>query len=146
MPKHWISIRVRPHFRFGSQIWNWSENFVSLRSEKKAWFHMIHFDVKHQKSEAKMKVKEAKIKWKNRSETKIKRKKVKKSGKKRKKVKKSEKKVKKKWKKRKIDLNFASLCFASKWSETFKAKKAKKSEKKRKNEKNSEKKWKKTKK
>ena len=35
---------------------------------------MIHFDVKHQKSEAKMKVKEAKIKRKNRSETKIKRK------------------------------------------------------------------------
>ena len=67
----------------------------------------------------------------------------------RKKAEKSEKKwkkAKKKWKKRKIDLNFASLCFASKWSETFKAKKAKKSEKKRKNEKNSEKKWKKTKK
>ncbi len=49
--------RVRPHFRFGSEIWNWSENFVSLRSEKKAWFHMIHFDAKPQKSEAKMKVK-----------------------------------------------------------------------------------------
>jgi len=31
---------VRPHFRFGSEIWNWSENFVSLGSEKKAWFHM----------------------------------------------------------------------------------------------------------
>jgi hypothetical protein len=40
---------------------------------------MIHFDVKHQKSEAKTKVKEAKLKRKNRSETKIKRKKVKKS-------------------------------------------------------------------
>ena len=50
-------IRVRPHFRFGSEIWNWSENFISLGSEKNAWFHMIHFDVKHQKSEAKMKVK-----------------------------------------------------------------------------------------
>ncbi len=31
---------------------------ISFRlAEKKAWFHMIHFDVKHQKSEAKMKVK-----------------------------------------------------------------------------------------
>jgi hypothetical protein len=40
---------------------------------------MIHFDAKHQKSEAKTKVKQAKIKWKNRSETKIKRKKVKKA-------------------------------------------------------------------
>jgi hypothetical protein len=33
--------RVRPHFRFGSEIWNWSENFVSLGSEKKpdfTWF------------------------------------------------------------------------------------------------------------
>ena len=38
---------------------------------------MIHFDAKHQKSEAKTKVKEAKIKRKNRSETKIKRKKAK---------------------------------------------------------------------
>ncbi len=47
----------RPHFRFGSEIWNWSENFVSLRSEKKAWFHMIHFGAKHQKSEVKTKVK-----------------------------------------------------------------------------------------
>jgi hypothetical protein len=35
---------------------------------------MIHFDAKHHKSEAKMKVKQAKIKRKNRSETKIKRK------------------------------------------------------------------------
>ncbi len=35
---------------------------------------MIHFDAKHQKSEAKTKVKQAKIKGKNRSETKIKRK------------------------------------------------------------------------
>jgi hypothetical protein len=49
---------------------------------------MIHFDVKHQKSE---------------SETKIKRKKAKKSEKKRTKSEKSEK----------IDLNFASLCFTS---------------------------------
>ncbi len=55
---------------------------------------MIHFDAKHQKSEAKTKVKQAKIKWKNRSETKIKWKKVKKSEKKRKKAKKSEKKRK----------------------------------------------------
>jgi hypothetical protein len=39
---------------------------------------MIHFDVKHQKSEAKMKVKLAKIMQNNRSETKIKRKKAKK--------------------------------------------------------------------
>ncbi len=45
--------RVHPHFRFGSEIWNWSENFASLGSEKKAWFNMIHLDVKHQKSEAK---------------------------------------------------------------------------------------------
>jgi hypothetical protein len=52
-----VGIRVRPHFRFGSEIWNWSENFVSLGSEKKAWFHMIHFDAKQQKSEAKTKVK-----------------------------------------------------------------------------------------
>ncbi len=65
---------------------------------------MIHFHAKHQKSEAKTKVKYAKIKWKNRSKTKIKQKKVKKSEKKWKKMKKSEK----------IDLNFASLCFASK--------------------------------
>ncbi len=67
---------------------------------------MIHFDAKHQKSEAKTKVKYVKNKWKNRSETKIRRKKVKKA-----------KKSEKKWikqKKRKIDLNFASLCFASK--------------------------------
>ncbi len=63
---------------------------------------MIHFDAKHQKSEAKTKVKQAKVKWKNWSETKIKWKKWKK----RKKAKKS----KKKWKKsEKIDLNFASL-------------------------------------
>ncbi len=68
---------------------------------------MIHFDVKHQKSEAKTKVKSAKIKRKNRSETKIKWKKAKKSEK-------SEKKVKKSEKSEKIDLNFASLCFASK--------------------------------
>ncbi len=35
---------------------------------------MIHFDGTHQKSEAKTKVKQAKIKRKNQSETKIKRK------------------------------------------------------------------------
>ncbi len=28
-----------------------------LEAKKKAWFHMIHFDAKHQKSEAKTKVK-----------------------------------------------------------------------------------------
>ncbi len=27
-----------------------------LEAKKKAWFHMIHFDAKHQKSEAKTKV------------------------------------------------------------------------------------------
>jgi hypothetical protein len=75
---------------------------------------MIHFDAKHQKSEAKTKDKWSKIKWKNRSETKIKRKRVKKV----KKGKKSEKNRKNE----KIDLNFASLCFSSKrkllkWSE-----------------------------
>ncbi len=44
---------------------------ISFRLEaKKAWFHMIHFDAKHQKSDAKTKVN----KRKNRSETKIKRK------------------------------------------------------------------------
>jgi hypothetical protein len=41
---------------------------------KKALFHMIHFDAKHEKSEEKTKVKQAKIKQKNRNETKIKRK------------------------------------------------------------------------
>ncbi len=35
---------------------------------------MIHFDAKHEKSEEKTKVKQAKIKRKNRNETKIKRK------------------------------------------------------------------------
>ncbi len=95
---------------------------------------MIHFDAKHQKSEAKTKVKLAKIKWKNRSETKIKRKKWKK-------VKKSEKSIKK-WKKRnneKIDLKFASLCFASKQkllnqseAKNLKRKKQKKKKKKKK--------------
>jgi hypothetical protein len=54
-------------------------NLVSLGSEKKALFHMIHFDAKHQKSEAKTKVKQAKIKQKNQSETKIKRKLLKRS-------------------------------------------------------------------
>ncbi len=28
--------RVHPHFRFGSEIWNWSENFISRGSEKKS--------------------------------------------------------------------------------------------------------------
>ncbi len=41
--KRQIVIRVRPHTHFclGSEIWNWSENFVSLWSEKKpdfTWF------------------------------------------------------------------------------------------------------------
>ncbi len=44
-----VESRVRPHFRFGSEIWNWGENFVLLGSEKKAWFHTIYFDAKHQK-------------------------------------------------------------------------------------------------
>ncbi len=105
----WMYTRVRPHFRFGSEIWNWSENFVSLGSEKKAWFHMIHFDAKHQKSEAKTKVKYAKIKWKNRSETKIKQKKVKKSEKKWKKAKKVKKLRKKRKKMAWISLRFVSL-------------------------------------
>ena len=55
-----------------------------------------------------------KIKQKNRSETTIKRKKPKKKWKKRKKSEKKWKKVKKSDKSEKIDLNFASLCFASK--------------------------------
>ncbi len=39
--QHMVRSRVRPHFCFGSKIWNWSENFVSLRSQKKpdfTWF------------------------------------------------------------------------------------------------------------
>jgi hypothetical protein len=95
---------------------------------------MIHFDAKHQKSEVKTKVKKAKIKWKNQSETKIKRKKWKKS--------------------EKIDLNFDSLCFASKQKllnrseakNISEKERTKKREKKRKNAKNSEKKVKKAKK
>ncbi len=80
---------------------------------------MIHFDAKHKKSEAKTKVKLAKIKWKNLSETKIKQKKVKKS----------EKKAKK-WKNR-LEFRFALFRFEakitkSKRSEIFKRKKAKK--------------------
>jgi hypothetical protein len=123
-----LCARVRPHFRFGSEIWNWSENFVSLGSEKKASFHMFHFDAKHQKSDAKTKVKWAKIKWKNWSETKIKRKIVKKSEKKRKKVKRA--------KKRKNILEFRYALFRfeakitkSKRSKKFKAKKNEKSKK-----------------
>jgi hypothetical protein len=30
--------RVRPHFRFGSEIWNWSENFVSQKKPDFTWF------------------------------------------------------------------------------------------------------------
>jgi deferrochelatase/peroxidase EfeB len=87
---------------------------------------MIHFDAKHQKSEAKTKVNKAKIKWKNRSEIKIKRKKWKKSEK-------SEKNEK-------IDLNFVSLCFPSKITKSkFKAKKSEKKWKNAKNSKKSEK-------
>ncbi len=42
---------VPPHFRF-----------ASFRLEaKKAWFHMIHFDAKHQKSELKTKVNKQKL-------------------------------------------------------------------------------------
>jgi hypothetical protein len=65
-------IRVRPHFRFGNS--NLKRKFRFDWKRNKAWFHMIHFDAKHQKSEAKTKVKLAKIKQKNRSETKIKQK------------------------------------------------------------------------
>jgi hypothetical protein len=68
---------------------------------------MIHFDVKHQKSEAKTKENKRKLSEK----IKVKRNR---SEKKRKKSEKSEKKVKKSEKSEKIDLNFASLCFASK--------------------------------
>jgi len=54
-----VRSRVRPHFRFGSEIWNWKiEVKISFRLEaKKDWFHMIHFYAKHQKSEAQTKVK-----------------------------------------------------------------------------------------
>jgi hypothetical protein len=134
--------RVRPHFRFGSEIWNWSENFVSLGSEKKTLFHMIHFDAKHQKSEAKTKVKYAKIKWKNRGETKIKRKK-------RRKAKKSEKSEKSgKSEKNRLEFRFALFRFEAKStklkrSKKFKVKKSEKKRKKLKNVKNSEKNWKK---
>ena len=65
---------------------------------------MIHFDAKHQKSEAKTKGKLAKIKWKNRSETKIKQKKWKKR--------KKGKKKRKKWKKAKKTKNRLEFCFA----------------------------------
>ncbi len=77
---------------------------------------MIHFDAKHQKSEAKTKVKQAKIKWKNRSETKIKWKKVKNSEKK---AKKSEKKWKKAKKYTWILLRFEAKTTKSKRSEKF---------------------------
>ncbi len=70
---------------------------------------MFHFDAKNQTIWSKNEGKIAKIKRKNQSETKIKWKNQKKQ-KKAKKTKKSEKKEKSK----KIDLNFASLCFASK--------------------------------
>jgi hypothetical protein len=52
---------VRPHFRLGSEIGN----------GKKTWFYMIHFDAKHQKSEAKTKVKQAKIKQKIKAKRKL---------------------------------------------------------------------------
>jgi hypothetical protein len=121
-----VLTKVRPHFRFGSEIWNWSENFVLLGSEKKTWFHMIHFDAKHQKSEAKTKVKLAKIKQKNRSEKKMKRIKVKKWEKKRKKAKKSEKKRKNILAFRFVLFRFEAKMTKSNRSEKIKAKKAKK--------------------
>ncbi len=120
--------RVLPHFCFGSEIWNWSEKFASLGSEKKAWFHMIHFDAKHQKSEAKTKEKKRKLSEK----IEAKRKKTKKSEK----SKKSEKKWKKAKRAKKIDLNIASLRFTSKqkWLNRSEAKNVKrKKRKKRKN-------------
>ncbi len=52
-----VRYRVHPRFCFGSENWNWSENFVSLGSEKKAWFRLIHIEAKKQKSEAKTNVK-----------------------------------------------------------------------------------------
>jgi hypothetical protein len=94
---------------------------------------MIHFDAKHQKSEAKTKVKKQKLSEKIGVQQKLSEKKRKKSGKKRKKA----KKVKKSGKKRKNILEFRFALFRfeakitkAKRSETFKAKKAKKSEKK----------------
>ncbi len=85
---------------------------------------MIHFDAKHQKSEAKTKVKEAKIKWKNCSETKSKQKKVKKA---------------KKWKNilefRFTLFRFEAKITKSKRSEKFKANKSEKKRKEAKKEK-----------
>ncbi len=109
---------VRPHFRFGSEIWNWSENFASLLIIDLN-FALLCFASKQ--------------KLLNRSEAKnLKRK----NEKMRKNAKNSEKKVKKVKKSEKIDLNFASLCFASKrkllkWSEAknLKQKEEKRSEK-----------------
>ncbi len=159
-----IYSRVRPHFCFGSEIWNWSENFVSLGSEKKpdfTWFTSMQntknlkqnrrknkrklsekIEVKQKLSEKKRKKGKKWKKWKkqnfpskqkllNRCEAKNlkqkRRKKAKKSAKKMKKSKKAKKakkseKSEKSKKSKKIDLNFASLCFASKrkllqWSE-----------------------------
>jgi hypothetical protein len=43
-PVAMVCSRVRPHFRFGSEIWNWSKNFVLLGSEKKpdlTWFTLM---------------------------------------------------------------------------------------------------------
>ncbi len=138
--------RVRPHFRFGSEIWNWSENFVLLGSEKKpnfTWFTSMRNtkNLKRKRRWNKQKLSEkleAKRKLSEKSEKTAKT--SEKSEKKRKKVEKSEN----------IDLNFALLCFAlkQKWlnrsevkilteKKRIKAKKlrkiAKKSEKKRKN-------------
>jgi hypothetical protein len=48
--------RVRPHFPFEAKFE--TEAKISFRLEaKKKPFHMNHFDAKHQKSEAKTKVK-----------------------------------------------------------------------------------------
>jgi hypothetical protein len=74
---------------------------------------MIHFDAKHQKSEAKTKVKEAKIKRKNPSETKIKRKKAEKSEKKQKKL------------KNRLEFRFALFRFEAKITKSKRSKKFK---------------------
>ncbi len=92
-----VCTRVRPHFRFGSEIWNWRENFVSLRSEKKpdfTWFTSMR-NTKNLKR--KWRLNKRKLSEKIEAKQKL-----------------SEKSEKKRKKNEKIDLHFASLCFASK--------------------------------
>jgi hypothetical protein len=69
---------------------------------------MIHFDAKHQTSEAKTKENKRKLSEKIEAKRKL--------------SKKSKTKRKKSEKNEKIDLNFASLCFASKQNYYIKAK------------------------